>query len=141
MTTQTAAAEALAHFTQDTRKDGERFYLLTDDAPEWVRDLVHDAHGDFMPDDFRYAMVRDSLDAIGAGDEDGDELDDPVYTADLLAWVSSNLQRVGYVDDAASEYGHGDGLVSMLTSGYAMEQREVFDSVRESLESHVDEEA
>ena len=33
MTTQTAAAEALAHFTQDTRKDGERFYLLTDDAP------------------------------------------------------------------------------------------------------------
>ena len=104
---------------------GETFYALADDAPEWLRDAVHDAHGSLMPDDWTYAVCAHVVDAIVDGEADewelgravryelADSLSD-IYTADLLAWLSNDLGNVGRVDDAL-ENGATD-LVGAITT-------------------------
>ena len=46
------AEEALKSFTTFTRKGEKRVHFkLVDDAPEWVRDMLFEVHGDMMPED------------------------------------------------------------------------------------------
>lgn len=107
-------ARALADsFEQRTRDNGETFYCLTDNAPEWMREAMRDAHGDMLPDDTRYRMIRSAVYSLTDYSPDdwedclhemADSLVD-VYTADLTAWLASHIQRVSYCDEAASEYG------------------------------------
>jgi hypothetical protein len=139
-TVETVANEASAWFETATRGDGETYTRTKDGCPEWVQELVYDAHGDFGPDDWRYDCIRAAVDAIadGADEDDPGEFADQhadVYTARGLAWLASNLNRVGYVDDAVSEYGYdeGRGIAGMVALGQYAEASEVFASVAQSL--------
>lgn len=60
-TVQQLAAEAYGCFETAERQDGETFWRLKDGSPEWVTDLVLNAHGDFLPDDWRYACIGAAL--------------------------------------------------------------------------------
>lgn len=84
------------------RASGESFVTLTDDAPDWLRDAVYEAHDDEMPNDWRYQVCADifeSLDLEPEGDafELADVLAD-VYTGDLFSWYGDHLARQGYAD-------------------------------------------
>lgn len=144
---QDAARAAAGWFEGRTRDDGSRFVTLRDGAPEWIRDLVYEAHGDFLPEDWRYACIAAAVDAI-AEDEDADAgefADDQVdvYTSDRLRWLSSNLNRAAYCDEAAEELGHDmsreDGIVGLIGLGQYQEASEVFGLVLRGLETRVGE--
>lgn len=139
-------------FTRKTRDSGESlsFYGYTDDAPQEAHDLVMAAHdaGNMMPDDHRYEMIVDVLDAIIDAEGDQDEALEiaegsvPVYNSTLAAWLASHVYRGGYVDEAVSELGYPDtGIYGAIGLGYLYEVREVFQAVWEFLENLDDDES
>jgi len=116
-------------------------YKCKDDT---YQDLMHHAHGDMLPDDFRYKMIHDSL-IILADDEDDsydlmEELDShiPVYTHDLMRWLSSSNSRYSYVDDAIEELGKGDSIIDDIMRGYYQELSEVFYLVEQWIDDNFD---
>ena len=156
-----AAAMSL-HFTWATRDNGEVpykgyvgtfvFVKRSDDAPPWLEELCHDAHGTLLPDDWRYSFIVEALDAIAHSDDpDEAESEVDVYTHELLSWLASNLDRVGYCDEAAEEGlvsrppaasrrgpWRGPSLIERISMGQLMERREVTASVLDSLRSHLE---
>jgi hypothetical protein len=85
------------HFEARKRDNGETFYTLKDDAPEWLLSAVRDAHQGDAPDDWTWNECRAAADAI----DDGilDELDDDdvhdhadtrteIYTRKLFQWAA-----------------------------------------------------
>lgn len=145
------ARRATGYTETGPREDGERYVRTKNGAPEWVRDLVYEAHGgDFLPDDWRYATIRAALEWIAEGNDDtypGPFADDmvDVYTGERFAWLASNLSRAGYVDEAVSDYGEGrwpeGGIVEAVGLGQYAEASEIFDLVMQQLEARIAEEA
>lgn len=137
MDLQEKAKLARSWLVQKKREDGTPFYCSKDNAPEWVADMCHEAHGQMLPDDWRYSFIVESLDAL-AESEDADDaysqLDADIRNADILDWVGSHGYRIGYVDDAVGEYGHGDSVIDDIMRGQLTEKYEVFNSVREFLD-------
>ncbi len=131
------AAEFLDHFQCiKVDRSEEEIYTLKDQAPPSLKDLVREAHGDFLPDDFRYETIQDALCALSDGLEDLDEvrLEADIYHHDLLKWLSSNLKRIAYCDEAKEEFGLQEvDLMTLITYGQLREKEEILASVRESL--------
>jgi hypothetical protein len=139
------AQEAYDCFETATRpgNDGERFDRVKDGSPEWVTELVHAAHGDFLPDDWRYACIRAALEFIADSDEPEDgagEFADghvDVYNAARVAWLGSSIHRGAYCDEALAELGPVDadsGVYGLVGLGQYMEASEVYALVVEALE-------
>lgn len=140
MTIQELAKEASQYMTTDKRPDGSTFWKTADNCPEWVKDMIHDAHGDMMPDDYRYRWVGYALEAFQNYDNPEDALDDispDVYNYDLLQWCASNLHRMAYVDEAMENGARS--LSDALMWGQSDEMREVYSSVLAFLESSLEE--
>lgn len=101
------------HFERRQRGDtDEWFYTLKDDAPEWLREAVYDAHNDEMPNDWVYdhldtfARHIDSLDADADLEDISHEMADgnvDIYTHDLNRWYADNLGRSEWVEQAREE--------------------------------------
>lgn len=142
------AQEVLNNMELKTRDNGAEFYCLKNhDDYKWHVDLCREAHPDgIMPNDWVYATIYDSLQAIVEMDKEnvedilGDAIDNgylepDCYTSDLLNWVSDNLVFHSFCDDAIDEYGAKDfiGIVSM---GQHLFKRHVFESVAQSLAQH-----
>lgn len=144
----TLAGESYDWFTTKSRDDGTSYVVLKDGAPEWVQDLVRTAHGDFLSDDWRYASIRSALGALhDSPDQDPDDLASEwadgnvdIYTGDRLAWLGSNLQRTGYVDDAAADMGLPSpfSVVDVIGMGQYAESVEVFGLVLEALRDELE---
>lgn len=125
---QAIASTILAAFEQSTRKDGSTFWALTDEARQQWQDLMHHAHADMLPDDWRYELIRRALDALANADTEDEARDSlvlDVYTSELTDWLHSHDARLNYVDQAVSEYGH-DRLFYDLQRGQFIELEEVF---------------
>ena len=157
ITVQALAAEASACFeiarraTGDTatgpREDGEEYTRVRDGSPEWVTDLVREAHGEFLLDDWRYACIASACEAIADSDDPDDARGEwadsyvDVYNHELHAWLSSNLQqRAGYVDEGVENFGHSDrGVDGDIAIGQYTEAEEVYGLVLQFLESRLEE--
>lgn len=137
------AVEALAQFHTVTRGNAEFIVTLKDTAQQWLRDAIYMAHDGMLPDDWKYSTAREACYAIAHADGYNDlrrvalefEQDTDVYTADLLRWLSSNVQRPGYCDDIA------DGrpcwkasITDTIRAGQALERREIFDTILTAIE-------
>lgn len=135
------AGELNDKLVHDTRADGVRFVKLADDAPEWMEQACRKAHGDMMPDDWRYDFIEDCAQALMEDDaEDAPDAGDMYpYNADRCRWLASNLNRGGYCDTAMEEFG-GDvgGIFNVLGLGMQEEMREVFDLLKSQLEEWAD---
>jgi len=137
------------YFTASKRDSGEVHIHLKEGAPEALTDLVRAAlvaRGSLMmPDDYRYEMVWEALDTIAELDADADEnvardrfaeVEPPIYTTELTAWLASRADRYVYCDEAAEEYGGdmaGDIMLRLLALGWLAEFREVAESVLTTL--------
>jgi hypothetical protein len=108
------------------------------------QEFFHHAHGDFMPDDHRYKMIHDVLCNMD-DDDDQDPIDMldslvPIYSNDLLAWVSSNLTRIGYCNDYQDEFeGSALKLTEIIIGGYFQELQEVYELINEWLSENSEE--
>lgn len=100
-------------FEKRSRDNGETFVALRDGSPQWMKDLMHEAHDDMLPDDTRYAMIDECVDALTEYDDWEDcthEIADglvDVYNSDLTKWLASHNLRAYYIDEAQRE-----GLIS-----------------------------
>lgn len=138
MTIQILAAETVLLLERHTRDDGSTYWYKLPDCGRWLTDLCHDAHGDMLPDDYRYEYVVDALTAFSEyddADEAVGEIKADPYTKDLLAWLSSHSYRVEYADEAAKEMGFSGqaGIMAAAALGQIAEKGEVYQSVLDSL--------
>ncbi len=148
-TVQDVAEIAADWFETARRRESseDTFVRVKDHAPAWITELVHDAHGKFLPDDWRYACIEAAIEYMRDNDEDdaGAFADDhtDIYNGALVIWLGSNLNRGGYVDEAVSEFGFDKerGIYHAIALGQYMEASEVYGSVRTSLEAQIGEEA
>ena len=127
------ASEMSAAFTGKTRDNGETIRILKDGRPQWMVDVICEAHdgGSTLPADHTYEYVEAAVDWIAEGGSEDDFDPEPaIYTHDLLAWLAA-----GRVDraDAAIEEGGATTIVEACQYGQAEERREVFFSVLSSL--------
>jgi hypothetical protein len=145
------AGFAYGQFEQRERSNGDTFTCLKDGAPEWLTELIRDAHGEFLPDDWRYDCIRAALgwihDVEPEDVEDSHEFADSyvdIYSVARLAWLASDLRRVTYVDNAVEEWGANGGdagdTVDRIGLGQYLEASEVYSSVVSSLQARLDEE-
>lgn len=136
------AGEALAYIECRKRHDGTGYWTVEEGAPEWVYNLVWEAHaeGKILPEDFRYLFIIEALEALAENPEGaGDFLEPDVYTSRLLEWLEAYPgYRMGLVDEAVSEFGW-NGLFAALQAGQLMEKEEVLGIVREFLKRRVEE--
>lgn len=132
MTLQELAREALDHFAPVIRPvSGEKIHVVSDDAPQWVRDMVKAAHGEVLPDDFIYDEVHQSLWQFHLeGDEAGPSIANP-YTSGLTRWLASSLHRIEYLESAL-ECGQ-PSVFELLTAAQQMEINFIHDEVRGAL--------
>lgn len=104
------------------------------------QDLMHHAHGDMLPDDFRYQMIHDVLEGMHQDiDADGFEICDsivPCYTSDLMAWLASRTDRYSFVDQAIEEYGKGESVINDISAGYLLECMEVYNLINDWIEEY-----
>jgi hypothetical protein len=147
MTIQDKAHEAYEWFETATRGDGSSYVRTKDGRPEWVQDLVFTAHGEFMPDDWRYRKIVEALEFIADNEAPEDtsyEFADgavDVYTSLRLAWLASNLNRASYCDEAI-ENGMVDakaGVSEIIGAGQYEEAGEIFGLVLSELEKYAGE--
>mgnify|MGYP001567351279 CR=1 FL=1 len=104
-----------------------QFVSLRDSSPEWAQDVVREAHGGMMPDDWRYLFVKEAAEWIAEeveawdGEVDPDDLDThefadsttDVYTGELTAWLASSNERQQYLDEAVQELGARENILQV----------------------------
>lgn len=145
---QDLAGEACACFETATRTDDTEYVRIKNGSPEWVTELAHHAHGDMLPDDWRYACIMSALECIsdveGAhdlGDAPYEWADDQVdaYTGQRLQWLASDLRRPDYCDEATFEMGYTvAGMVERIGLGQYQEALEVYGLVLDFLTTRKD---
>ena len=145
MTIQTLAAQLSAAFVSDVRTNGATFYKLADGSPEWMNDATFAAHGEFLPDDWRYAAIRELSSRMAESEdpEDGFEECDSavdVYNSKLADWLASNNSRAAYVDEAIEEFGYPGDLIKALQCGQLAEYREIWAALYSFLSDMAEEE-
>lgn len=143
----TIAADALAYFETARRTTDDEsctFVKLKESAPGWLRDAVREAHGDMLPDDYKFRMAHEACETIAEVGEFGDmaeieqEFADKAdtYTSDLLTWLGSSYQRLSYCDAAISDHGTTrTDMSEIISRGQMMEREEVFGVIREAIEN------
>ena len=140
-----------ASFETRERQSGGTFHALKDNAPEWVRDAVKEAHQDRFPCDWIYqqcdTIAGEIRQEIFHGDNDphdiGDyiEIEADIYTASLTAWLADHLDNLNYCNEWAQEFSTGKvELVAMISGGQWLAKREIADAIiqayREQLEAN-----
>ena len=134
---QELATEVLGMFETAQRDNGDYYYRIKSDSPEWVTDMCHD--GAMSPDDYTFEYVVSALNALASNDDPGEAYADiEIYpcNSDRLKWLASNAYRIQYVDDAVAEYGIARefSVMDAIGLGRCREQSEIFDIVRSALE-------
>lgn len=122
------------------RDNGEGFYVLKVGSPDWMTDVIRAAHGDMLPDDWRYATIHNLCSALS---DDHDDIEDArgeivdgavdVYTSALTAWLASSVHRLAYCDQAAQEFGAPDNMTKALQFGQYAEIDEIFGQLVDAL--------
>lgn len=142
ITVQDLASKYLKYFETKKRKDDDEYIVLKDGTPQELKDLAYAAHQGMTPDDYKYEFVQAALRIIA--DKEDEDLNEPheqidgdvdVYNSQLLKWVSSNLGRSEYVDEAVKTFGGypEEGLFKALMYGQYAEREEVYFNVLGSL--------
>ena len=138
------ARQMAGRFTTRTRDDGTRYVCLTDAAEEWMRDVVREAHGDMLPDDWRYDAIASAVEFIAENEDYDDRRDEwadgmvDVYDSALVEWYASHAARAGYVMAARDEWQDPDASVSeWFQRGQFFELCEVFELVERALDERV----
>jgi len=114
--------------------------------PQWIQDMIHECHYQGMlPDDFVFENVYLFCKEISELDENDDphdiEVHGDTYTHDLLKWLSSNLARIDFVEDAFDDSGWMPkcDLVLMIGIGQEKELDEILWTVIDKLEDRLSE--
>ncbi len=136
MAIQEIANRYLSYFELGKREDGSVYYYIKDGAPETVYDMVIRAHDGMLPDDYKHKFIVQALEMIADYNGEYENIEDLAYDieadyyyGDLLDWLQSNTTRIYYVDEAVSEYGHGESVMDDIANGQIYEKQEIFNII------------
>jgi hypothetical protein len=115
----------MSYFERRTREDGTTFTTMIDNVPEWVHDAVMEAHGDELPNDWRYETCET---IFGAFEDDYDSDDEDarydlaqslvdIYNADLFRWLAGHSTRYAYCDEALDDGLDMKSIVDLVMAG------------------------
>lgn len=153
-----AAEFAGAFITAQRSPDagGGDYIRLKEGAPEWMTDVIREAHmaGDMLPDDWRYRFISQCADSIAElladnpdepdlSDEAGERIDGlvPVYNSERFDWLASHSYRASYVDEACEDCAApGTGIVERIGYGIYAEIQEIWDALSRALSDHAEQE-
>ena len=129
-------------FSLETRDNGSEYWTHNRCAPDWINELCHTAHGDMLPEDYRYAFIVEALDALEEAEDvdearGGYEFEHQYYR--LADWLRSHAHRWSYCDDAVRELGISSDATTadQVQLGHLYERLEVLELVRGSLEEQL----
>jgi len=146
-TVQQLAREMAAQFETKKREDGSELVVLKDGAPEWMTDVIHEVHGDKLPDDTIYQFISEAVDALADAPDDADlqdaiiEIEADIYTHDLTAWLHARVDHVYYLTEVMEEFGDGikDGF-ALLQYAQKAHKDEVGGALLAALEARAEDE-
>ena len=130
----------------DKRNNGEIFYHLKDNSPQWMTDAIFKAHNDRMPDDDIYSRINYILNHFVDNDDEStidslretiDELEPDVYTSDLTKWLHSRVDNVYYITQALEESEFKDGF-QLLTYAQSIYIREIAEALLSVIEENLE---
>lgn len=154
MTTLATLAAAFASaFMTKAFDNGESRIVLRDGAPDWMTEIVREAHDGMMPNDQSYSMilaVANDIDDLLSYDPETD-LDDirheridsliPVYNTERTAWLASHLDRGEYVNEAIRTYGTGTqtpDIYDLLALGIDVELVMIWEAIERGLRAQAE---
>lgn len=128
-------------------EDRKIFHQKKVGDPQWIQDMIHACHYQGMlPDDFVFEQVylfcKEISELDGTDDPHDIEVHGDTYTHGLLKWLSSNLARIDFVEDAIDEYHAGHDkcdLPLMIGIGQEKEMEEILWTVIDKLEDRLSE--
>lgn len=139
-------------FVTGTRDNGETYdFVPNDHKEECIQDVIYAAHLDTMPNDWHYKAIRLAVDYISECVTDpGDDMSDhahsfadgvsPVYTHELLKWLSDCPNAIDYCDGYVDLYGDpGTDILDRIRCGCFEMHYQVFQAVWQALESVAEE--
>lgn len=109
-------------FERETRDNGDRFVTLKDDAPDWLREAVYDAHKGSLPDDWVFETCYHACLAIDDGMLTEEEThgfcegEVDIYTRPLFQWAADCCLSPLWseAEERAEELGEGGAIVGQL---------------------------
>ena len=145
-----ALSRLLSSLERSSRDDGSKYWSLSSSSPDWVIDAIREAHDGELPNDSRYELIRDCLQALSdEGVESQEEALEraheisldllPCHTGELLSWFAEIPQRLGDCDEAlACERVSELSAFELLSKGFRMAAEGVISSLADSLEDAAD---
>jgi len=143
-TIQSTAQEMIDNMKYSKRNDGTE-YVHTIKTVEWQKDIIRNAHGDMLPDDDIYSVIYDALLALAELPHSADredafdalyEIEAPVYTSELTAWLHRCNNRAYYLEDAIKN-GLTDGF-QVLAAAWCAFKDEIGAAVISGIVSHIE---
>ena len=131
------AAQLDSWLTTKPRGD-ETIHTMKEGHPEWVKECVYNAHDGMTPDDWKFKFIAEAASGLAA-DGEGWEPEPDVYNGELLAWLSSNLTRAAFCDQAEEDGLVGSNMMECIGLGQYAEMREVRDAIVAYFEENEDE--
>ena len=141
------AKEMQDQFKLIRREDGSEIWVLKDDHPEWMQDVMYAAHSDgaSLPDDTVYDLAHDCINAIAECDKEDDadtlrdaidEIEPEYRTWQLFTWAARWSE---YIDEVCSEFGgtmikSSSELEAMLRMAQSLQIERIGGLIIEALE-------
>lgn len=138
--------ELLSSLEKSSREDGTPFLRLSSGAPEWATDIVRAAHCGELPNDSRYELIHEALQALS--DHCCDSAEEareaspeislnllPIYNGELLSWFSDLPSRLSDCDEAIACDRVSDlSAYELLSEGFRMSAEETLEALSSGIE-------
>tara|TARA_R110002126_G_scaffold146224_22_gene292188 strand:+ start:3791 stop:4264 length:474 start_codon:yes stop_codon:yes gene_type:complete len=128
--------------TVDTGEDkrGVIHILKSEASNSELHDFIRDIHEGMLPDDFKYRIVHEALEAISEQDElDYPAIEADIYTHDLIQW-SQNLSRHDYINTVLNDailYGRELNFADLLRQSQQLEIDMIINEVYSFVEERI----
>lgn len=144
MTTLHSLAKVLSEaLIKDTRLNGDEFYLLKKDSPQWMLDVIYVVHSETAPDDTIYRFISKCASALAESDEE-DELSDVIdgiepdfETYFLTGWLHAHNNHMGYLTEALEKLGEFKNGFELLVEAQRLQIQEIGYNLAHELEKKV----
>lgn len=140
-TIQSVASEMYNNLECKIRKDNSSFYCCINTI-EWQTDIIREAHGERLPNDFIYNTIHTVLDIITNLNVDATEsevydlvytLEPDIVTYELTSWLQDN--NIEYLTEAL-ERGVTDGYAA-LSIAQLLHMQEIATSLISAIISYI----
>src|SRR3989304_8539871 len=117
------ALEVSEYFELKQRHNTDKYIVCCKDGtPSWVREMVHEAHSDMFPDDYKYKFIHNAINDIAENGLDEPHIEADPYTHNLMKWASSHGSRIDYCNEAIQD-GSADRIEHACMCGQEQDRK------------------